>query len=192
VTEPYHHIDFDGDEEESTILVQLGKQFGLDMPDILQYTYTHLFKKALENVSYSLAFRLYLLEKTHMINIYQTSTQISTSKPELQIHGIKTDEDRLFFKAIKWLTYDDSMCEEAIEAANMTIRHFLGVYKVYLAKSVFDLFSDSTIERMMYQSTQKTSAQKVLTEFSLHRNLVDALTEYETWQTLMQEKPKDR
>jgi hypothetical protein len=117
---------------------------------------------------------------------------ITKSKPDLQIHGEKTEKDQLFFKAIKWLTYDECMCEEAIEAANMTIRHFLGVYKVYLARSVFDLFSESMIERMIYKSTQKIGAQKVLGEFSSHRNLVDALTEYETWQKLMQEKPKDR
>lgn len=44
-------IDFDGEEEEDSILIQLGKQSGLNMHDILQYTYTHLFEKALENVS---------------------------------------------------------------------------------------------------------------------------------------------
>lgn len=84
------------------------------------------------------------------------------------------------------------MCEQAIEAANMTIRHFLGIHKVYLARSVFDLFSESMLERMIYESIQKMRAQKVLAEFSSHRNLVDVLTEYEKWQELMDEKPNDR
>ncbi|KAI8053652.1 uncharacterized protein B0P05DRAFT_479671 [Gilbertella persicaria] len=166
----YSHFlqGFDGDDQECAILLQLGKEFDLDMHDILQYTHTHLFKKAIEQVM-----------------------NPQKEKIDFKIQGEITESDTMFFRSVQWLTLDQSMCIEAFEAANLTIRYFLGVCKIYLAQHVFDLFSDTLIERMSVASQNKMRALKILTEFNSHKKLVSLFTDFELWKQLLQCEPQD-
>ncbi|KAI8645373.1 107-domain-containing protein [Parasitella parasitica] len=164
--------NFDGDDEECAILLQLGKEYGLNMPDILQFTYTHLFKKA----------------------ISLTPTKVSTEVPDklnLLLEEKTTADDAMFLRAAKWLTFDESMCVQAFQAANMIIRYLLGIYKIYLIQEIFGLFTDSMVEGMAAKAEQHADSQAIFTEFELHRCIVDSLVEYDCWEKLIQKAPAD-
>lgn len=164
--------NFDGDDEECSIVLQLGKEYGLDMPDILQFTYTHLFKKA---ISFA-------------------PNKVSAKTPEnleLQLEGEVTKDYAVFLQAIKWLTFDESMCVQAFQAANMTIRYLLGIYKIYLIQEIFKLFTDAVVQRMSFEAKQNFNSRKILAEFDLHRCLVNSFLEYGDWEQLIENEPKD-
>ncbi|KAL7321103.1 hypothetical protein PS15m_000915 [Mucor circinelloides] len=164
--------NFDGDDEECSILIQLGKEYGLDMPKALQRTYTHLFKKATS-----------LAPNTFFTKVPE--------KLDLQLEGDMTESDTLFIQAIKWLTLDESMCVQAFRAVNQAIRYLLGIYKIYLIQEVFSLVTDAMIQSMSMEAEQEESSQAILTEFDLHRCLVNSLIEYQDWEQLLESKPAD-
>lgn len=164
--------NFDGDDEECSIVLQLGKEYGLDMPDILQFTYTHLFKKA---ISFA-------------------PNKVSAKTPDtldLELEGEITKDYAVFIQAIKWLTFDESMCIQAFQAANMTIRYLLGIYKIYLVQEIFKLFTDVMIERMSFEAKNHTNSQTILIEFDSHRSLMNSFIEYDNWEKLLENGPKD-
>ncbi|CEP17617.1 hypothetical protein [Parasitella parasitica] len=164
--------NFGGDDEECAIVLQLGKEYGLDMPDILQFTYTQIFRKA----------------------ISLTPAKVSAETPaklNVLLEEKITADDALFLRAVKWLTYDESMCIQAFQAANMIIRHLLGICKVYLIQDIFGLFTDAMIEGMTAEAERHAGSQAILTEFELHRCIVDSLVEYDHWEKLVQNVPTD-
>ncbi|KAL9559378.1 hypothetical protein MBANPS3_000452 [Mucor bainieri] len=169
--------DFDGDDEECSILIQVGKEYELDMPKILQHTYTHLFEKA--------------------TSLATTSTRSSASKttPETlnpQLEGNKmTESDAIIIRAIKWLTLDESMCVEAFGAINQSIRHLLGVHKIHLIQEIFSLVTDPMIQFMSVKAEHDDSVQAIFSEFDLHHCLVDALVGFRNWDQLLKKKPVD-
>ncbi|KAI8975223.1 nuclear pore protein 84/107 [Mycotypha africana] len=177
----YSHFlqNFDGDNDEYAILIRLGKQLGLDMADILQYTYTHSFKKAMEAAP---------------IGITDMTSKTNKDPIHFELQGDITEEYLPFFKAIKYLLVDDKSCvvQQAFDAINMTIRYFLGSCKVYLARRVIDLVPVSIAEFMTIESKKDSNARKTLAEFKGHRNLVNALVDFEKWSRLMEQKPTDR
>lgn len=164
--------NFDGDDEECSILIQVGKEYSLDMPRILQHTYTHLFKKATSLVT----------------NTFPAKTP---EKLDLQLDGDLTENDAVFMQAIKWLTLDESMCVQAFEAINQTIRYLLGVYKIYLIRAIFNLVTDDMVQSMLVKADQEDSSQAIFSEFDLHRCLVNILTEYHGWEQLLKSEPAD-
>ncbi|KAK4517159.1 Vesicle trafficking between the ER and Golgi [Mucor velutinosus] len=163
---------FDGDDEECSILIQVGKEYGLDMPQILQHTYTHLFKKATSLVA-------------------NPFTAKAPEKLDLQLQGDMTENDTVFLQAIKWLTLDENMCVEAFEAVNQTIRYLLGIYKIYLIQEIFNLVTDALIQSMSVRAEQDDSLQAIFSEYDLHRCLVNGLVDYHDWEQLLKRKPAD-
>ncbi|KAI8326713.1 107-domain-containing protein [Choanephora cucurbitarum] len=170
----YSHFlqEFDGDDEECMILLQLGKEFNLDMNDILQYTHTHLFKKAIELSSYRVV-------------------DAQKDKIEFETEGEIDKSSQILFKSIHWLTLDEHMCVQAFEAANLIIRYFLGICKIYLAQHVFDFFSDILIEHMAVASQKTMRAHKVFKEFNAHKKLVFLFIDYKAWKQLVENEPQD-
>ncbi|KAF1797929.1 107-domain-containing protein [Mucor lusitanicus] len=166
--------NFDGDDEECAILIQLGKEYGLDMPTILQHTYTHLFKKA-----------------TALATHHTSSAAKTPEKLDLALQGDMAESDAIFVQAIKWLTLDESMCVEAFEAINQTIRSLLGVYKIYLIREIVKLVTDTMIESMSIKMKHDDHLQAIFSEYDLHSCLVSVLVDYPDWEQLLKSKPVD-
>ncbi|KAI8380807.1 nuclear pore protein 84/107 [Blakeslea trispora] len=166
----YSHFlqEFDGDDDECIILLQLGREFNLDMNDILQYTHTHLFKKAIETI-----------------------VDAQKDNIEFETEGEIDKSSQILFKSIRWLTLDEHMCVQAFEAANLIIRYFLGICKIYLAQHVFDFFPDVLIEHMAVASQKTMRAHKVFKEFNSHKRLVSLLADFKAWKQLVENEPQD-
>ena len=84
------------------------------------------------------------------------------------------------------------MCIQAFEAANLIIRYFLGICKIYLAQHVFDFFSDILIEHMAVASQKTMRAHKVFKEFNAHKKLVFLFIDYKAWKQLVENEPQDK
>ncbi|KAI9481247.1 MAG: nuclear pore protein 84/107 [Benjaminiella poitrasii] len=172
----YSHFlqNFDGDDDECAILIQLGKEHNLQMPDILQYTHAQLFKKAVAKANIK------------MVDV------IKTGRPVLELSGeYDRNEHGLFFRALDWLMLDEGQCVHAFQAANMTIRYFLGACKVYLAKRVLDSFSKPLFQRIHSETTRNKSVVKIVQEYKANVKLVDAFLDFERWEKWKQNKPEE-
>ncbi|CEG67441.1 hypothetical protein RMATCC62417_03871 [Rhizopus microsporus] len=154
--------EFDGDKEEVSILLLLGKQQGLAMNDILKQVSSNTLQKALYESSKVKSLQNYRLENDEMDDFAYT-----------------------LLDALGWLKSQD-LCLELFKTANVIIRQILGMRRLYLVEKVTDV-----VEEMEMYCSKTKDMEKEFAEYLSHKRLVNTFKLFEEWTDLIQSSPQD-
>jgi hypothetical protein len=161
------YIDFDGDNEECSIILKLGKEYGLNMSEILNRTNDNLLTRA---------------RSTAMPQ--EPAATFEIDEPA----ETTTTEYDLYFRALHWLLLDGKLALQAVQSANEIIRYFLSTKRIYLVKQLFDSIPENIYERIVLLGTE---GRPGVEEFDLHRQVMLIFSEFKYWQELIDSKPID-
>lgn len=155
-------VEFDGDKEEVSILLLLGKQQGLAMNDILRRVSSNTLQRALRE---------------------------SSRVKSLQYYQLESDETDDFaytlLEALVWLKSQD-LCSDLVKTANVIIRQVLGMRRLYLVERVTDV-----VEEMETYCAKIKDMEKEFAEYLSHKRLVNTFRLFEEWADLIQSSPQD-
>ncbi|CAO3577179.1 unnamed protein product [Absidia cylindrospora] len=164
--------DFDGDKEERKLLVVLGSQYNLNIKSILLRT----FYLGLKNTSKK------NLKEHHMH--YDKS-----SAEQFEVEGQTPDDVSAFLQALEWLLADESLYGQAIKEANVMIRKYLGIRKVYLAEMIVEAIPLNVVNHCVLQTQGGFKLPDYLEEFQDHTSLLECWRLFASWNILYGAKP---
>ncbi|KAG0180723.1 Nucleoporin nup84, partial [Apophysomyces sp. BC1021] len=166
------NADFDGDKEERSLLVEMGIQYNLDMVQILRSTYTKIMDE--------------------FISGHSPRADIEAREHEVfEIEGEIARDTLPCLRAVEWLSMNDALVNDLIQAANLTIRHFLRTRQIYLVKAVLKTVPEDMLNVCVLQTHGRLNIPDFLDEFGKHQLLVECLEAYQVWERLRHAKPED-
>lgn len=83
------------------------------------------------------------------------------------------------------------MCQQAFKAANMVMRYFLGIGKIYLVTRVCEIIPEMLMSHMFVASKENEEAARTVKEFRLNASLAKSITLYDSFKKDLKEEPKD-
>ncbi|KAI8381565.1 107-domain-containing protein [Radiomyces spectabilis] len=160
--------EFDGDREERRILVELGAEYGLAIPEILRQTYRKMLK------GYEVALK--------------GSRRDENASKEDESESAMVDR---CFQALQWLTLDSDPSADLIQTANGLVRNFLVQQRFHLAETVLHSIPQRLLNLSLLQTHRAWPIPSYLREIHDHKRLIEAWKAFDEWDRLRKEKPED-